>query len=43
MDNSDCLLAVWNGIEKGGTYSTIRYAQKQQKIREDYRIKIINV
>jgi len=38
IDNSDCLLAVWNGIEKGGTYGTIRYAQKQQKVRPEYKI-----
>jgi len=42
IDNSDCLLAVWNGVEKGGTYGTVRYAQKQQLVRPEYKIHRIN-
>lgn len=29
VDESDMLLAVWNGIEKGGTFNTIAYARKK--------------
>lgn len=31
VDNSDILIAVWNGDTKGGTYNCIKYAQKQNK------------
>lgn len=29
VDNSDCLLAVWNGINRGGTYYTVKYAENK--------------
>jgi uncharacterized phage-like protein YoqJ len=29
VNNCDTLYAVWNGVPDGGTYSTIRYAQRQ--------------
>ena len=28
VDHSDCVVAIWNGEESGGTYNTICYAQK---------------
>lgn len=31
VDQSDVLLAVWDGIEFGGTYNTIKYAKEQGK------------
>lgn len=31
VNNSDIILAVWNGAESGGTYNTIKYAQKVKK------------
>lgn len=31
VDNSDCLLAVYNGEERGGTAMTVRYARKLDK------------
>ena len=31
VDKSDTVLAVWNGKESGGTWNTIKYAQKNQK------------
>ncbi len=31
VDKSDLILAVWNGIEKGGTWNTIRYARQKNK------------
>ena len=31
ISSSDALLVCWNGVKKGGTYSTIKYAQKQNK------------
>lgn len=31
VDNCDVLLAVWDGIEKGGTWLTIDYARKKNK------------
>lgn len=40
VDNSNSLLAVWNGITHGGTFGTIRYAQKLNK--PNYNIHIIN-
>lgn len=43
VDNSDSLLAVWSGIRHGGTFATVRHAEKQQnKGRSDYKIHIIN-
>ena len=42
VDHSDMLVAVWNGYPKGGTFGTIRYAQKQQTKRPDYKIHIID-
>ena len=31
VDNCDVLLAVWDGIKGGGTWSTIQYALKKKK------------
>ncbi len=31
VDNSDILIAVWNGEERGGTWDTIKYARRQNK------------
>lgn len=31
VDNSDYVIAVWNGKNSGGTYNCIRYAKKQNK------------
>ncbi len=31
VDHSDIVIAIWNGIKKGGTYNTIAYAQGQGK------------
>lgn len=31
VDNSDLVLAIWNGEECGGTWDTIRYARKKGK------------
>lgn len=31
VDHGDLVVAVWNGSEKGGTYSTVKYAQKVGK------------
>ena len=31
VDNCDVLLAVWDGIEQGGTWQTIKYAREQGK------------
>ena len=42
VDNSNSLVAIWNGIEHGGTFGTVRYAQKQQKTRNEYNIHVIN-
>ncbi len=28
VDHADCLLAVYNGEQRGGTAATVRYAQK---------------
>jgi uncharacterized phage-like protein YoqJ len=38
IDNSDQLVAVWNGQESGGTYNAICFA----KLKENYSIHIIN-
>lgn len=32
VDNSDLVLAFWNGTQKGGTFNTITYARKQNKV-----------
>lgn len=37
IDNSDELLAVWNGERKGGTFSAVNYAEK----RPGYKIHVI--
>jgi uncharacterized phage-like protein YoqJ len=31
VDNSDTLVAVWDGTKKGGTWETIKYAKAQEK------------
>lgn len=31
VDESDIVIAVWNGQKKGGTFYTINYAKKQNK------------
>lgn len=36
VDNSDIVLAVWDGIRQGGTYITREYAIKQGKKIVDY-------
>lgn len=38
IDNSDQLLAVWNGQESGGTYNAISFG----KLKQDYPIHIID-
>jgi uncharacterized phage-like protein YoqJ len=42
VDHSDMLLGVWNGVCQGGTFGTIRYAEKQQRSRPEYQIHIID-
>lgn len=42
VDNSDALCAVWSGIRHGGTFGTVRYAQKQQNKGREYNIHVIN-
>lgn len=32
IDNSDCIIAVWNGEQKGGTYNSICYAKRTKKL-----------
>ena len=34
VDNSELVIAVFNGIEKGGTWYTIKYAEKKNKVIE---------
>lgn len=29
VDDSDCVLALWDGVEQGGTWNCIRYAREQ--------------
>lgn len=31
VDKSDAVIAIWNGKQEGGTFSTLTYAQKKQK------------
>lgn len=31
VDNSDVLVAVWDGFPRGGSYQTIQYAKKKKK------------
>lgn len=31
VDHADCLLAVYDGMEKGGTHRTIQYARRMEK------------
>ena len=31
IDHADMLIAAWNGLEEGGTYNTVKYAQKKKK------------
>jgi hypothetical protein len=31
VEKSDCVLCCFNGIKKGGTYSTIKLAQSKNK------------
>ena len=31
VDNSDCVLCCYNGATEGGTYNTVRYAEKSGK------------
>lgn len=42
VDNSDQLLGVWNGQRFGGTFGTIRYAEKQINKGREYKINIIS-
>ncbi len=34
VDKSDLVFAVWNGEEKGGTWNTIRYAERKGRKTE---------
>lgn len=31
VDNSDVVIAIWDGRKMGGTYNTIKYAESQRK------------
>lgn len=31
VDHAELVIAVWNGVENGGTYQTVRYARKTHK------------
>ena len=31
IDNGDAMIALWNGIEHGGTYSTVKLTRKAKK------------
>lgn len=42
VDHSDALCAVWTGIKQGGTFGTIRYAEKQINKGRNYMIHVIN-
>ena len=39
---SDNLLAVWNGQKFGGTFATVRIAQKEQATRKNYQVWVID-
>lgn len=32
VDNCDLLVAVWDGVKKGGTYNTIKYAERVGRV-----------
>lgn len=32
VDRADLLLALWDGVEAGGTYQTVRYAQEKRVV-----------
>ena len=36
VDHAEAVIAVWDGVEKGGTWNCVRYAKEQNK--EIYRI-----
>lgn len=38
VDHSDCIIAVWNGIESGGTWNTISYARKKSRKLEIIKV-----
>lgn len=38
IDNSDELLAVWNGYRQGGTFSAVRMAEKKIERGEAYKL-----
>ncbi len=42
VDNSDQLLGVWNGFRQGGTFGTLRYAEKEINKGREYKIHIID-
>jgi len=42
IDNSNQLLAIWTGTQYGGTFATIKYAEKKVKANQDHKINIIN-
>lgn len=47
VDNSSICLAVWNGVEDGGTWQTIKYAKKRQRTilhlhTENLKVEILN-
>jgi uncharacterized phage-like protein YoqJ len=42
VDNSTHLLAVWNGQRFGGTFATVRHAEKQIAKGREYNITVIN-
>lgn len=39
VDDSDVVLVVWDGIEAGGTYLTMKYAKEQNKEMYVYMLK----
>ncbi len=41
VDNSDLVLAFWNGENKGGTHNTICYAKKTNKQIEITNLKTL--
>lgn len=38
VDHSLLVLAIWNGMEKGGTWNTIRYARQKEKAIQYIRL-----